>query len=36
MPLGFWVTYEIAVKVTQLDGTERELHCVLDTGQRGS
>jgi len=36
MPLGFWVTYEIAVKVTQLDGTAKELYCVLDTGQRGS
>ncbi|MBA7693772.1 hypothetical protein ES703_102361 [subsurface metagenome] len=36
MPLNFWVTYEIAVKVTQLDGTAKVLHCVLDTGQRGS
>jgi len=36
MPLNFWVTYEIVVKVTQLDGTAKVFHCVLDTGQRGS
>ncbi len=36
MPLGIWVTYEIRVKVTQTDGTARELYSVLDIGQRGS
>lgn len=36
MPLGFWVTYEIAVKVTQLDGTARTVYAVLDSGARGS
>ena len=36
MPLGFWVTYELQVKVTQLDGTARTVHAVLDSGARGS
>ncbi|MBA7716081.1 hypothetical protein ES703_125143 [subsurface metagenome] len=35
-PLGFWVTYELLVKVTQLDGTGRTVHAVLDSGARGS
>ena len=35
-PLGFWVTYEIAVKVTQLDGSSITVYAVLDTAKRGS
>lgn len=36
MPLNIYVTYEFKVTGETLDGTDREVYCVVDTGVRGT